>query len=98
MLRLTGEQSTGCRVIKASSSFAAFAPHWYCKLSSAPTKLTAFRRINSPQASARPMSSSVSPSMMSAFARLVTDADYARSRRSGSPHYGIGRAAPASAG
>ena len=50
MLRLTGEQSTGRRAIKASSSFAAFAPHWYCKLSSAPTKLTAFRRINSPQA------------------------------------------------
>jgi hypothetical protein len=55
MLRLTGEQSTGLRAIKASSSLAAFAPHWYCKLSSAPTKLTAFRRINSPQASARPM-------------------------------------------
>jgi len=31
---------------------------------------------------------------VSAFARLVTDVDYARSRRSGSPHYGIGRAAP----
>jgi hypothetical protein len=42
MSRLTGEQSTGHRAIKASSSFAAFAPHWYCKLSSAPTKLTAF--------------------------------------------------------
>jgi hypothetical protein len=55
MLRLMGEQSTGRRAIKASSSFAAFAPHWYCKLSSAPTKLTAFRRINSPQARARPM-------------------------------------------
>ena len=55
MLRLTGEQSTGGRAIKASSSFAAFAPHRYCKLSSAPTKLTAFRRINSPQASTRPM-------------------------------------------
>jgi hypothetical protein len=32
MLRLTGEQSTGHLAIKASSSFAAFAPHWYCKL------------------------------------------------------------------
>jgi hypothetical protein len=42
MLRLTGEQSTGRRAIKASSSFAAFAPHWYCKLSSVPTKPTAF--------------------------------------------------------
>jgi hypothetical protein len=50
MVRLTGEQSTGRRAINASSSFAAFAPHWYCKLSSAPTKLTAFRRINFPQA------------------------------------------------
>ena len=39
MSRLTGEQSTGHRAIKASSSFAAFAPHWYCKLSSAPMKL-----------------------------------------------------------
>ena len=50
MLRLAGEQSTGRRAIKASSSFAAFAPHWYCKLSSAPTRLIAFRRINSPRA------------------------------------------------
>jgi hypothetical protein len=48
MLRLTGEQSTGRRAIKASNSFAAFAPHWYCKLSSAPAKPTAFRRTNSP--------------------------------------------------
>ena len=55
MLRLTGEQSTGRRAIKAPNSFAAFAPHRYCKLSPAPTKLTACRRINSPQASTRPM-------------------------------------------
>src|SRR5258708_12317426 len=32
--RLTGEQSTGRRAMKASSSFAALAPHRYCKLSS----------------------------------------------------------------
>ena len=55
MLKLTRDQSTGRRAIKASSSFAAFAPHWYRRLSSAPTKLTASRRIYSPQASARPM-------------------------------------------
>jgi len=42
MSRLTGEQSTGHRAIKASSSFAAFAPHWYCKLSSAPDEADCF--------------------------------------------------------
>jgi hypothetical protein len=55
MLRLTGRAIDRPSRDQASNSFAACVPHWYCKLSSAPTKLTAFRRINSPQASARPM-------------------------------------------
>jgi hypothetical protein len=79
MLRLMGEQSTGRRAIKASSSFAAFAPHWYCKLSFAPTKLTAFRRINCPQARARPMN----------FQRVaVNDAGAARSYQSPRRRFG----------
>ena len=55
MLRLTGRaidrppRDQGVKFVRGLRAAR------YCKLSSAPTKLTAFRRINSPQASARPM-------------------------------------------
>jgi hypothetical protein len=55
MLRLTGraiDRSSHDQGVKFVRGLRAAC---YCKLSAAPTKLIAFRRINSPQASARPM-------------------------------------------
>ncbi|SHI05651.1 hypothetical protein SAMN05443248_7813 [Bradyrhizobium erythrophlei] len=54
MLRLTGraiDQPSRDQGVK----FTAFAPHWYCKLSSAPTKLTAFRASIPHRRGTRPM-------------------------------------------